>query len=166
MLSANSYSRDNIWFPLHEETDAPSSRLGNNAVSLRRKGDRVIIRSENEEWLLRAQADVDFKPNVTVQSDGDYVFIAIYEWPPSEFAIYMLSRNTKEQIWTEEIRASRSVMGYTGDGWHSVEIRSSQNVVVVFGISGNAAYLEILNKKTGKSMCRFNSSYLQNPKCD
>lgn len=161
VLSANSHSRDNIWFPLHEETGAPSNRRGHDAVSLRREEDRLIIKNGNEEWSLRAEADMDFAENVTVQRDGDYVFIAIYGWPPEEFTVYVLNRNTKKQIWTKEVWAASCVMAYTGQGRHFVEIRSSQNVVVVFGVSGSAAYLEILDKSTGTNLCRFNSSYLQ-----
>ena len=46
-------------------------------------------------------------------------------------------------------------------GWHFVDIRTRDETVAVFGISGGCAYVELFDKKTGRNQCRFSTSYFE-----
>lgn len=164
LRAASSNGRENIWFawPYDKAATMPAVH-GDDAqeirrVESRREGDRYLVTVGDKTWTLPY---ADIGRGVFVELAGDTTFVALYEDTATPYQLYAIDEESGKVRWEADVWAGTVPTGGTGLSWHNVEVRVHGNEVVVFGVSGNAAYVETFDVKTGKSLCRFGTGYFE-----
>lgn len=124
---------------------------------LRRDGDRWLVTQGSEKWWLPTHDDMEVLDYVSVDIHGNNAFVALYLWPPIAYKLYAVDRSSGEVAWSSDVWACCELMNYQGWGWHSVELRATDERLSVFGLSTDIAYLEVFDRNTGENLWRFNT---------
>jgi hypothetical protein len=102
---------------------------------------------------------------VAVLFAGDRVYVAPYwSWPTEPCALYALAPETGRIIWSARVwNADGFEMNAGGAGFGNVELRVSGNLLTVFGVGNDAAYIEQFDARDGSNRCRFCTRYFDLP---
>ena len=139
-----------------ESTEARSA-----TTTLHRNNGQWVAQQDGKSWSIPAEDGLGPVDSAAIVIDGNMAYIALYSWPPFPYKIYALEGD--RVLWSSRVFAAGDLMSYTGIGWHEVTLRVGSHGVTVFGVSGNVAYVEEFDKKTGDPTCRFSTLYLVAP---
>jgi hypothetical protein len=163
--SAGGYSQKHISFNVLDP-----------AFAEHRAGD-WLLRQDGADWLLergwqsiklRAELEIDLLMVTcgTVERAGERAYVAVYSsLPESKYSVFAINQRTGHIRWSAEAWGSSRVwppgliVGYSGHYSHAVTMRSTDETLVVFGISDNAVYVEVFDRLTGENRCRFSTAY-------
>jgi len=159
--NANSYGRDNIWFREAADFSKPNltSTSGNSSAIVRRENGRWTISWNSQTWSVLASDDQGLVEKASVELADKCAYVCMYGPIPFPYKLYALDRNGGNVLWSSDVWASGALINYYGQGGHDVEMRATPDKIAVFGISVNAVYIEVFDRETGHSMCRFSTSY-------
>jgi hypothetical protein len=98
-------------------------------------------------------------PRISIAFAGCKYFLAHHSsncWP---YYLHRVDASTGQIEWSTEVRAAGGTWDYTGPpGSHSVAIACTDEIVVVFGLDFDAAYIEGFERATGKNLYRFSTA--------
>ena len=90
---------------------------------------------------------------------GEVAYVYLYFWPPIPYKLCAIDRRSSKVIWSSLVWAAGGMKTYTGQGWHQAELTLTSGNITVFGVAGDTAYVEMFDRKTGKNIVRFSTSY-------
>ena len=154
--SAKSHDCKNTWFSCPKKLKQLTGADGR----IRRVDDEWLLDRDGLSIRIPAGCDIRENSNIAVQIDGDNLYLALYDCPPTPYRLVAIDRASNKINWSSEVWAAGGVVSYTGKGWHFAEIRLERGLLFVFGLSGDSAYVEIFDKSTGENSCRFSTAYL------
>lgn len=168
-------------------TETLNSSAGHGQKSIRFRGGSDLAGAERSSggwrvqrdgagWLLKADRRViklpaevvalDPDSHGTIEFAHDRAYVAVYgSLPESKYKLFAIDPGTGKVLWSSDVRGTSRVwpsgvlVGYSGNYWHVVTKRSSDETLVLFGISGEAVYIEVFDRKTGGNRCRFSTAY-------
>jgi hypothetical protein len=155
LKSARWYGRNAYFFSSSDERDVRSGwqvrRDGEHWV-LRQDGDSIRVSAKNTKGVLNA---------AVVEFDKNTEFVALYHSAPVGYMLFALERGSGTEIWHSEVWAFSNLRPLQGRQNHRIEMRFTEETVVVFGTSYGFgfSYLEAFDRKTGKNLGRFNTLY-------
>jgi hypothetical protein len=156
--SVQAHSRQLPWFSYPQH---PATRFG-GLVAPKREGDKWIVAWGSVKVQLPAEDGLGLHDHASMMVEGGIAYVALYGWPPSPYRLLAVEQATGKIMWSEKVWAAGDLLNYEGQGWHFAEISIADERLVVFGISDGSAYVEVLDKKTGKNRCRFSTMYFLN----
>jgi hypothetical protein len=167
--SAHYNMRDNIWFEEPADVDPKEigvARVGQDdpLVALKLHDKHWIVTSEGRTWSLpgpRPGDIVDGSERAAVQRMGNRTCIAIFGWPAVGFTLYAVDDKSGAIAWASEVLGGGQLAGGGPPGVQTVRLRRVGDRVIVFGVWGNAAFIEEFDGLTGKNVCRFGSNYFE-----
>jgi len=124
-----------------------------------RKGDHLVLKQGSEALLLPAE-DGGWMDRASVGLTSNMAYVALYHAGSAcSYNLYALNRHSGKVVWSASVWGDGNLIDSTGIDWHVVELRATDSEIVVFGISGCAAYVEVFGKETGEDRCRFGTDY-------
>jgi hypothetical protein len=164
--SITGYSRETVWFPARLDL----LLLKRDIAEWRVEADRGnwLVTKGNYQIVLPAEDRAGPVENAVVELAESKTYVAMYGSSTIGYKLFAVDPTSRKVIWTSEVwgpsmvrpRGALILIREGGD-WHFVTIRSSGDLVAVFGISGGAVYLEAFDSKTGENRCRFSTAYFK-----
>ena len=150
---------DYVYFPTPQRLENGAHERPSDAGdwSLRRADDRWLVTQGGVKWSLPAHDGRGPVDHVRVHLRGGNAYVALYAWPPGGHMVHSVDRSSGRVVWSSEVWADCGLTAYTGYGWHEVEIRTTSDQLVVFGLSTHIAYVEVFDRRTGQNLWRFNT---------
>ena len=96
--------------------------------------------------------------------ENGVLYIARYFYDPSSYQLLALDPKTTQAIWSSKVWAAEAGIINCGGiciPWHHAEFHTTEDTLVIFGVTDAGFYVEIFDKKTGENLCRFSSAYLR-----
>lgn len=167
LLSAMAHERDNIFFNVfgnspYRRTEAELSAP--KSVSVRKNDGGFLL--DVDEQSLRIPADVVKSASrkgpidaINAIVDGDRCYVALHSDSGSPYDVRCFEIATAKLLWSTEVWAAGGLVMYTGIGFHWADLVLHDKVLYVFGVSGDAAYIEGFSTKDGNNQFRFSTSY-------
>jgi hypothetical protein len=135
------------------------------SATVQRQGrNTLVIVDPLNQWTIPGQAGSQASAALT---DG-VAYVAAYNWPPGPFTVYAIDRKTSAVIWSSRVWAEDGFLvavGGRGAGRMELKVspgdamKVSGDTLVVFGVAGEAAYIERFDLKTGENLSRFCTKY-------
>lgn len=166
ICSARVSNLEHRWvrFTIGAEADRSPFQLTHDHIriakgaSLDRQGENWSIRHLDKSYplpgeLLRsAGGPVDV---ITFETaDGAYI-VGTHSSRATPYLVYGVDLTTWHTRWTAKVLSLRNSPQYTGRGWHWSELRADADVVFVFGMTDDTAYIEAFDVRTGVPLLRF-----------
>jgi hypothetical protein len=154
---ANGVSRQNLGFSgttLMElaRTELITAQENAGQRTVVKDGIKIKLPDENGQFQVDGAA---------VELAGKRAFVALHGWPPIPYKLFAIDRASGAIAWSSDVRATGDLTAWDGLGWHLATIRAAEDRLVVFGVSGEAAYIEVFDIKTGVNRGRFNTFYFR-----
>lgn len=153
-MSATGYGQNTIGFTLSE----PMWEILKKQKPLR-SDDHWILEKDGQTIKLPAEDGHGLIRNFSLLIDGETTYVALYGWPATPYSLFAIERGSNKILWSSKAWATGGLKGYQGLGSHFVEMRSTDETLIIFGCSDDCIYVEMFDKKTGKNRCRFSTSY-------
>jgi hypothetical protein len=86
-------------------------------------------------------------------------YIAVHDGMARAGSLFALDRHNGKPLWEKELWVGRDAGAYSGqDGLHCVSIVTHRDRIIVFGMGGNAAYVEGYGAEDGRPLFRFSTN--------
>ena len=90
------------------------------------------------------------------------IYYAIYNDVPIPFDLQAMDRKSGKIAWSVEVWAEAYCFGGGGGNtWHYVDFVVTDEMLIVFGVSGRSIYIEIFDVITGQNLSRFSQDYFE-----
>ena len=124
--------------------------------SITHDGRQTVVQQGDNTWLIPEDKGVGVAKRAAVGIQDKTAYVAVYSGSaPNPYHLYALEEGTV--VWSSRVFAECNRLNYNGICFHFVEIVTTQNQVILFGLGGAAAYLEAFDAKTGDPICRFST---------
>jgi hypothetical protein len=133
-------------------------KVSPEAASVRRIDGGFEVRTNDKKWAIVSNL-VAIEAEAAVPSTDDADYVAVYRWPPINHPVAAFDKASGKTIWSGEATAGRAFRNYSGDGCPNVELRVKNDTLFVFGTSHDLVYIEAMERRTGKSLWKFNTAY-------
>jgi outer membrane protein assembly factor BamB len=160
LKSAQGYGPRRIWFE-------GSERMKDEWL-LQWDDPHVLVKKGRQSIKLPAEAVLEPASHVTVERAGKWAYVAVYSsLPDSDYKLFAIEEASGKVIWSSHVWGTSRVnppgvlMGYSGHDWHVASMRLTGEMLVVFGFSSGAVYVEAFDRETGKNRCRFSTAYFE-----
>lgn len=167
LLSAMAHKRDNVYFHVLENSPyrRTEARLSApKSVSVRKNDGGFLL--DVDEQSLRIPADIVKNASrkgpidaVNTIVDGDRCYVALHSDFGLPYQVHCFEIATAKLLWSTEVWAAGGLIMYTGMGFHWADLVLHDKVLYVFGVSGDAAYIEGFATMDGNNQFRFSTSY-------
>jgi hypothetical protein len=149
---------NDMTFPLNLKTLKP------DPVTLQRKGNNnIVIVDQVNQWTVPADAASGNATHASAVLTDKVAYLGAYDGSVAHpYAIYGIDRKTGAVIWTSRVWADD---GFTptaqagGFGFDKMELQTSGDALVVFGVAAHLVYIERFDLKTGNNLSRFCTDY-------
>lgn len=162
--SAMGYGRKRIWFP--PRLDLAMAARNDGQWPLERNGTHWLVKKVNQSIKIPAD-DHDPATDASVACASEWAYVAVYDSLSDAYRLFAVDQHSGSVIWSSKVWGRSSVsppgviVGRSGSDWHFANTRLSGEMLVVFGFSGQALYVEAFDRKTGKNRCRFSTAYFE-----
>jgi hypothetical protein len=152
------YDKERPWLPksMIVLKAAPAER-----ATFRKDGGHWIVKKGIHKVAVRAEGElkeVSDALDAALEIVGETAYIAFHGLTGSSYPIYAIERTTGRVTWRSDVWAGGDLPDMGGSSVHVVFIRSAGDNLVLYGV-GMAAYIEILDRKTGDNICRLSTYY-------
>ena len=162
--------------PLRRARGRGQGKISFSSAHLPASGpDEWRVERHEANWLVKRESrlitihadDHEIVSGATVERAGGWLYVALYEpMPLAPYRLVAIDESNGKAMWSSKVWGPTQIMPrgvivsyITGTSWHHVAMQSSEDRVVVFGISGRAVYIDAFDRRTGKCECRFSSGY-------
>jgi hypothetical protein len=154
---ANGVSRKNLGFSGTTLIDLTQREI----IPAKRSHGAWTVVKDGITIKFAGAADSGAIDGAAVELACDKAFVALYGWPPIPYPLFAVDRASGRIIWSSEVRATGDLTAWDGLGFHLATMRLTGDRLIVFGVSGEAAYIEVFDIKTGVNRGRFNTFYFR-----
>jgi hypothetical protein len=130
-----------------------------DTVTFKRQGGQDLVAVDQaDQWSI---PDHGGDRASAVLTDG-FAFLAIYVTSPARpYTVYAIDRKANGTAWSSRVWAADGFtpVSTTGQGGGKMDMEVSGDNLVVFGVAGDAAYIERFDLKTGANLSRFCTKY-------
>ncbi len=127
-----------------------------NRISLRRADTFTEVSVVGESYKFRVYAPCERVAHL--KSEGG-IFYAPYSFTANPFDIHQFDPVKGTSKWTSKVWGNGSAMNYGPTFTQFAELQMINEVLTIFGISWDAAYIEGFDPDTGKAVFRFSTVY-------
>ncbi len=159
--SAVGRGQKTIWFP---RWDLVLVERRFTPWSFTRDGDHWLVKNENQ--LIKLPAEDAMVSNVTVECAGESAYVALYG-SQSPYRLFAIDQRKGKIAWSSKVWGTARVfprgviVNTSGSDWHVVTMRSTDEMLVVFGFAGVGVYVEAFDRQNGENRCRFSTNYFE-----
>lgn len=125
--------------------------------------DGAFLRAGNRETRLPAEFMDAYRRSIARIPEPvfgqDSCILALYENRAYPYTLYCLGRHDGTIQWKNRVWAAGGLMHYEGIGHHRMWLAKTESMVIVFGVSDDAAYIEGFQLSDGVNCFRFSTWY-------
>ena len=160
LMSARGRDRNHIYF-LPGEREQIERQAPN--WTLEREGANWLVKQDKQVIKIPAARKSDGLSDAAVERVGNCAYVALYG--PFKYKLFAIDQNDGRIMWSSTVWGASKVwppgvfVMYSGGGCYHVNICSSGETLVVFGLSDLAMYIEVFDRATGLNRCRFSTEY-------
>jgi hypothetical protein len=161
LKSARGQDRNSIYFP---PCDLELTERRSRKWMLEREGANWLVKQDKQVIKLPAEAKLGPISQVTVECVGNTTYAALYG-SSFKYRLFAIDQSNGRIMWSSFVWGASKVWPagvaamYSGSERYHVNICSSGETLVVFGLSGLAMYIEVFDCTTGVNRCRFSTEY-------
>jgi len=122
--------------------------------SVTHKDQQCVVQQNDRTWLIPTENRLGDYAVVSIQNKVTY--LAIYGNIPFLYHLYAFEEN--KMLWSSRVFAECDYMSRpSGMHLHFVEMVTTQEQVILFGVGNYSVYVEAFDAKTGDPICRFST---------